>query len=91
MSTCAIRYRFDGPGPASFLVEHGGVARVCCRGVLSAPLTDGQVRAMLGDGHRRWVAATGEVLLDVDSGADRWLNAAGPVPIEDGVIAVESA
>lgn len=81
MSTCAIRYRFDGPGPASFLVEHGGVLRVCCRGVLSAPLAEETVRAMLADERRRWVTATGEVLLDVP----------GPMPIDDGEIAVESA
>lgn len=76
VSTCAIRYRFDGPGPASFLVDHGGVLRVYCRGALSAPLSDGQVKAMLSDQKRRWVAVSGELVLD--AGDTGWLGAAGP-------------
>ncbi len=89
MSTCAIRYRFDGPGPASFLVEHGGMLRVYCRGVLSAPLSDGTVRALLSDPTRRWVAASGELVIDVDD--EPWLGMAGALPMDSGEVVVETA
>lgn len=89
MSTCAIRYRFDGPGPASFLVEDGGALRVYCRGTLSAPLTEGQVRVMLGDAKRRWVAATGAVV--IEGGVDGWPEIAGPLVLDVGDVVVETA
>ena len=89
MSTCAIRYRFDGPGPASFLVEHGGMLRVYCRGVLSAPLTEGQVRTLLSDPKRHWVAASGELV--IEAGYDLWDGIAGPVRIDAGDIVSETA
>ena len=89
MSTCAIRYRFDGPGPASFLVEHGGALRVYSRGVLSDSLTDGQVRTLLADRTRRWVAASGELV--IETGDDLWLGIAGPLSIDSGDVVEETA
>jgi hypothetical protein len=89
VSTCAIRYRFDGPGPASFLVEHGGMLRVYCRGVLSAPLSEGQAKALLSDPKRHWVAASGEVVLETEN--DPWLGIAGAMPVDAGEVVVETA
>jgi hypothetical protein len=89
VSTCPIRYRFDGPGPASFLVEHGGRLRVYSRGVLSDPLSDRQVQALLTNQTRRWVAASGELVLE--TGDDGWLGLMGPMPIDTGEAAAETA
>lgn len=89
MISCAIRYRFDGPGPASFLVEHGGTLRIYRGGVLSAPLSDVQVTAMLTDRGRGWVPVSGEVVLD--DADDYRLETPGSEPVDDGEVVIESA
>lgn len=60
---CAIRYRFDGPGPAALVVDCGGALRVYCRGTLSAPLSGPTLAAMLAGPRSRWVASAGELAL----------------------------
>ncbi len=89
MSICAIRYRFDGPGPASFLVEYAGILRVYCRGVLSAPLSDGQVKALLTDPKRHWVAASGELVIETMD--DHRVGIAGALPVDAGDTDYETA
>ena len=89
VSICAIRYRFDGPGPASFLVEYAGKPRIYCRGLLSAPLSDGQVKALLTDPKRHWVAASGELVIEtVDA---PWVGIAGALPMDAGDTEYETA
>jgi hypothetical protein len=66
VTTCAIRYRFDGPGPSSFIVQCGDERRVYCRGMLSGPISDEQVTGMLAGRRSRWVAASGELMLPSD-------------------------
>jgi hypothetical protein len=82
---CVIRYRFDGPGPASFLVEHGGMLRVYCRGVLSAPLSEDHVTALLSDPKRHWVAASGQVVIELEG--DDWAGMVGPLAVDAGIAA----
>ncbi len=64
MSTCAIRYRLDGPGPAAFIVECDGRHYLYTRGSLGAALPDHSVMAMLGARGYRWVPATGDLILE---------------------------
>lgn len=63
--------------------------RVYCRGALSAPLSEGQVRALLSDPARGWVPASGEVILETED--DGWLGLPGVVPVDAGRVVVESA
>jgi hypothetical protein len=66
MTACAIRYRLDGPGPATFLVDCDGELRVYARGVLGGVMPASRVLATLADRGCRWVPASGQVLLDRD-------------------------
>jgi hypothetical protein len=64
VSTCAIRYRLDGPGPAAFIVECDGRHHLYTRGALGAALPDYSLTAMLGARGYRWVPASGDLILD---------------------------
>lgn len=89
MTSCAIRYRFDGPGPASFIVQCGDELRVYCRGMLSGPISDGQVVGMLAGPRSRWVEARGELVVPVDGGG--WSPLTSSVLHDGDVSAPESA
>lgn len=78
MTACAIRYRLDGPGPATFLVDCDGVLRVYARGVLGGVMPAGRVLATVADRGCRWVPASGRVLLDPEETVAEWLADAGP-------------
>ena len=69
MTACAIRYRLDGPGPATFLVDCDGELSVYARGVLGGVMPASRVLATLADRGCRWVPASGQVLLDADGAA----------------------
>ena len=67
MTACAIRFRLDGPGPATFLVECDGDLRVYTRGVLGGVVPQSRVLASLaargrrpGDSARRGRVAAGD-------------------------------
>jgi len=64
MPACAIRYRLDGSGPATYLVDCDGELRVYARGVLGGSMPRPRVSALLAEPGSRWVPATGDVLLD---------------------------
>ena len=64
MSTCAIRYRLDGPGPAAFIVECEGRHYLYTRGSLGAALPEQSLTAMLATSGYRWVPATGVLILE---------------------------
>jgi hypothetical protein len=64
VSTCAIRYRLDGPGPAAFIVECDGHNYLYTRGSLGAALPDQSLTAMLAASGYRWVPATGALILE---------------------------
>ena len=64
MSTCAIRYRLDGPGPAAFIVECDGRYHLYTRGALGAALPDYSLTAMLGARGYRWVPASGDLIME---------------------------
>lgn len=89
VTRCAIRYRFDGPGPASFIVQCGDELRVYCRGVLSGPISDRQVTAMLAGPRCRWVVASGELIVPIDG--DGWSPLTSSVLHGVNVPAPESA
>ena len=65
MTACAIRYRLDGPGPATFLVECDGELRVYARGVLGGAMPRSKVLASLADRGVHWTPAAGEIELDL--------------------------
>ncbi len=88
MTACAIRYRLDGPGPATFLVDCDGELRVYARGVLGGVMPASRVLATVADRGCRWVPAAGRILLDADDPAsdDRppgWAPPAVAVPPSD--------
>ncbi len=66
MSTCAIRYRLNAPGPSAFIVECNGGMRMYTRGTLGARMPDGYALALTGTRASRWVPASGELILDVE-------------------------
>ena len=66
MSTCAIRYRLNAPGPSAFIVECNDGMRMYTRGMLGARMPDGYALALTGTRASRWVAASGELILDVE-------------------------
>ena len=68
MTACAIRYRLDGPGPATYLVDCDGQLRVYARGVLGGVMPASRLLAVLADRGCRWVPATGEIALDLPVG-----------------------
>lgn len=65
MTACAIRFRLDGPGPATFLVECDGELRVYARGVLGGAMPRSKVLASLADRGVHWTPAAGEIELDL--------------------------
>jgi hypothetical protein len=71
VSTCAIRYRLDGPGPAAFIVECDGRYHVYTRGALGAALPDYSLTAMLGARGYRWVPASGDLIMERRRAASR--------------------
>ncbi len=66
MSTCAIRYRLNAPGPSAFIVECNGGMRMYTRGTLGARMPDGYAVTLTAARASRWVPATGELILDVE-------------------------
>jgi len=66
MSTCAIRYRLNAPGPSAFIVECNGGMRMYTRGTLGGRLPEGYTMALVGSRSNHWVPATGELILDID-------------------------
>ncbi len=77
MTACAIRYRLDGPGPATFLVDCDGELRVYARGLLGGVMPAGRVLATLADRGCRWVPASGTVLLDRGEETETGVGPAG--------------
>ncbi len=75
MAACAIRFRLDGPGPATFLVECDGDLRVYTRGVLGGVVPKSRVLASLAARGVRWIPAVGEIELDL-SAEDRAMHQA---------------
>lgn len=75
-TTCTIRFRLDGPGPAAFLVDCGGELRVYARGGLGGVMPRGRLLALLAERGCRWVPASGSVLVDADD--ERGAAAAEP-------------
>ena len=63
MTACAIRYRLDGPGPATYLVDCEGQLRVYARGTLGGVMPASRLLAVLADRGCRWVPASGSVEL----------------------------
>lgn len=74
MSTCAIRYRLNAPGPSAFIVDCSGGMRMYTRGTLGAKMPDGYVNELLGARASRWVPASGELILDIELDDDRLLG-----------------
>ncbi|MDQ3541964.1 MAG: hypothetical protein M3440_14890 [Chloroflexota bacterium] len=66
MSTCAIKYRLNAPGPSAFIVECNGGMRMYTRGTLGERMPDGYAMALTGARGSRWVPASGELILDID-------------------------
>ena len=65
MTACTIRYRLDGPGPSTFLVECDGELRVYTRGRLGGVVSRSQVLASLAARGMRWIPAAGQIELDL--------------------------
>lgn len=67
-ASCAIRYRLDASGPATFLVDcdddGDGELRVYARGELGASVPRPRVSALLAEPGSRWVPASGDIVLD---------------------------
>ena len=59
MTACAIRYRLDGPGPATYLVDCDGQLRVYARGVLGVVMPASRLLAVLDDRGFLWVPVSG--------------------------------
>jgi hypothetical protein len=78
VSTYAIRYRLDGPGPAAFIVECDGRYHLYTRGALGAALPDYSLTAMLGARGYRWVPASGDLIMEPRRPAPR---AEFPLPL----------
>ena len=66
MSTCAIRYRLNAPGPSAFIVECNGGMRMYTRGTLGGRLPEGYTMALVTSRSNHWVPASGELILDID-------------------------
>jgi len=64
VTTCAIRYRLDGAGPAAYLVECDGRFHFYARGELGASVGPDQLRGLLASGCPRWVPANGALAVD---------------------------
>ena len=64
MTSCAIRYRLDGPGPAAMLVDCGQGLRLVTGERFEGTMPQARLLALLADRGLRWVPATGEVLVD---------------------------
>lgn len=75
MTACAIRFRLDGPGPATFLVECEGALRVYTRGALGGVVPQSKVLASLAARGVHWIPAGGEIELDL-SAEDRAIQQA---------------
>ncbi len=84
MPACAIRYRLDGPGPATYLVECEGMYHLFTRGGLGAALPAHRLPLLLNSRAQHWVPASGDInlgdqadfsgpLLDLHSSAD-WMS-----------------
>jgi len=65
MTACAIRYRLDGSGPATFLVDCGGQLRIFTRGTLGGIVPRGQLLALLAESGCRWVSGHGTLEIDL--------------------------
>lgn len=66
MSTCAIRYRLNAPGPSAFIVECNGGMRMYTRGTLGARMPEGYALGLTASRASRWVPASGELILDIE-------------------------
>ncbi len=67
MTPCAIRYRLDGPGPATFLVECPGELRVYAKVALGAAVPRSRVLASLASRGVHWIPAAGEIELELNA------------------------
>jgi hypothetical protein len=88
MTPCAIRYRLDGPGPATFLVECNGELRVYAKGALGAVVPQSRVLASLASRGVHWIPAVGEIELDLNAldQALHYQETAGRIRIDLSVI-----
>jgi hypothetical protein len=59
MPACAVRYRLDGSGPATYLVDCEGEYRIYTRGALGGAMSQPQLLGLLASSGCRWVPATG--------------------------------
>ena len=66
MSTCAIRFRLNAPGPSTFIVELNGGMRMYTRGTLGGRLPEQYALSLTTSTGNNWVPASGELILDVD-------------------------
>ncbi len=69
MTTCAIRYRLDGPGPAAFLIECDGQLRIYTRGVVGGVMAASRLLSVLAERGCRWMPAQGSVDLELETAA----------------------
>jgi hypothetical protein len=65
VTSCTIRFRLDGPGPATFLVECDGRLRLYTRGMLGGVMPRTRLLAVLAERGCRWIPATGTVDLEL--------------------------
>ncbi|MCC6315961.1 MAG: hypothetical protein IT337_18330 [Thermomicrobiales bacterium] len=61
MTSCAIQYRLDGPGPSALLVDCGGEFRLVTSGVLDGTMPQTRLLAILAERGCHWVPASGAV------------------------------
>lgn len=66
MSTCAIRFRLNAPGPSTFIVELNGGMRMYTRGTLGGRLPQQYALELATSSGNQWVPASGELILDLD-------------------------
>lgn len=64
MTACAIRYRLDSSGPATFLVDCDGQLRIFTRGSLGGVVPRSLLLALLADSGCRWVPGQGTVEIE---------------------------
>jgi len=80
MTSCAIRYRLDGPGPGAMLVDCGHGLRLVAREGLEGTMPQARLLAMLAERGLRWVPASGEVVVD-EAHSPRPDSTASPRPL----------
>lgn len=91
MTSCTIRYRLDGPGPAAYLVECGDEYRIYARGVLGGTISATHLLGLVASRGSRWVPASGEIPLTAAMGAEFARSAGMTMPLDLVGVADSSA